>query len=105
VNGRECLTQQEIEGAFVHYFTELFTSGGNLAVEKCVRTLEKRVNPSMNQRLLEDFKVDEISHAFTKCSLSRLQDLMDSQHVFSSIIRPQCIKRLVKLFCIILILV
>jgi hypothetical protein len=61
--GRQCTTQQEIEGAFIDYFQGLFTAGTVLEVEQSTRFIEKRVTPSMNQELTAVVSMEEITAA------------------------------------------
>jgi hypothetical protein len=61
--GRQCTTQQEIEGAFIDYFQGLFTAGTDLEVEQSTRFIEKRVTPSMNQELTAAVSMEEITAA------------------------------------------
>jgi hypothetical protein len=49
-DGRWCYSQEDIEAAFVGYFTELFTAG-------------KEMDMEINQTLLAEFTVEEISSA------------------------------------------
>jgi hypothetical protein len=62
-NGQLCTTKEEIEGAFVDYFNELFKSGANLEVDICTTALDSRVTNAMNDKLLAVYTVKEISMA------------------------------------------
>jgi hypothetical protein len=62
-DGRLCVTQADIESAFVDYFQELFTAGDSLEVEACTKPVERKVNSQMNQKLLADFTRSEIFDA------------------------------------------
>jgi hypothetical protein len=61
--GRLCSSKEEIEGAFVAYFNELFKGGANLDVDNCIATLDSRESTNMNAKLLAEFTVEEISLA------------------------------------------
>lgn len=63
VGGQVCTSKEEIEAAFVNYFSELFTAGSNLDLDGCLGALEEKVTPVMNQKLLAEFNVEEISEA------------------------------------------
>lgn len=62
-DGRQCMSQHEIEQAFITYYQELFTTGETLEVEECIRSVERKVTPSMNQRLLAEFAIKDINLA------------------------------------------
>lgn len=51
-NGSLCVTKDSIERAFVSYFKELFSASDNVDVDTCISSLECRVTPDMNSRLL-----------------------------------------------------
>jgi len=61
--GRLCSTKEEIKGAFVDYFNELFKGGESLNVDNFIAGLDNRVSTTMNAKLLVEFTVDEISLA------------------------------------------
>jgi len=65
-DGRSCESKEEIESAFVSYFQELFTGGANLEVAACTEVLECKVTEDMNQKLLAEFTLDEISVALNQ---------------------------------------
>jgi hypothetical protein len=68
-NGELCTTKEEIEGAFVDYFNELFKSGQNLEVDTCTDALDSRVTNAMNDKLLAVYTVEEISIALHQMPL------------------------------------
>jgi hypothetical protein len=39
----------EVQGAFVNYFQELFTTGADIDIEPRIRHLARRVTPHMNE--------------------------------------------------------
>jgi hypothetical protein len=47
--GRMCSSKEEIEEAFVDYFSDLFKAGESLEVEACVEVLERKVTAAINQ--------------------------------------------------------
>jgi hypothetical protein len=62
-DGILCTTQEAIEEAFVNYFQEIFQAGDHLNVGACTCHIEYKVTPQMNQGLLEEFTVDDVSKA------------------------------------------
>lgn len=56
-----CTNQGTIEAAFVCYFQDLFTAGANLNVADCIWHVQSRGTTQMNNRLLEEFTIEEIS--------------------------------------------
>jgi hypothetical protein len=56
----------EIEGAFINYFTELFTAGSDLEVEASSNAIQPKVTAAMNNQLLVDFTPDEIDIALSQ---------------------------------------
>jgi hypothetical protein len=64
--GKRCSNQEEIEGAFVHYFQTLFMAGTSLKVEANTRFVQRKVTQVMNSRLLADFTLEEISTALNQ---------------------------------------
>jgi hypothetical protein len=62
-DGRLCVNQTDIESAFVGYFQDLFTAGDSLEVEACTKSVERKVNAQMNQKLLAYFTRSEIFDA------------------------------------------
>jgi hypothetical protein len=62
------VTKVSIEGAFVSYFKELFTTSDHVDVEACINSLECRVTPDMNSRLLLPFTKEEIHTALSQMS-------------------------------------
>jgi hypothetical protein len=67
-DGSLCVTKASIERAFVSYFKELFTSSDHVDVEACISSLECRVTPDMNSRLLLPFTKEEIHTALSQMS-------------------------------------
>jgi hypothetical protein len=63
VGGQVCTSKEEIEATFVNYFSDLFPAGSNLDMDGCLGALENKVTPMMNQKLLAEFTVEEISEA------------------------------------------
>jgi hypothetical protein len=64
--GCQCDTQETIEAAFLAYFQELFLAEENIEVEPCIRFLDSRVTPMMNQRLTAAVTMEEISSALNR---------------------------------------
>jgi hypothetical protein len=60
-DGRQCTSQVDIENAFVQYYQELFTKREELEVAACVEALDRKVTRVMNQRLLAEFSIDQIT--------------------------------------------
>jgi hypothetical protein len=54
---------EEVSGAFVNYFTELFPARHVSDLELCLQHVEPRVTSKMNGELLEEFTGEEISRA------------------------------------------
>jgi hypothetical protein len=66
--GRMCSSKEEIEEAFVDYFSDLFKAGESLEVEACVEVLERKVTAAINQKLLAEFTIEEITTALNQMS-------------------------------------
>ncbi len=62
-DGRWCYSQEDIEAAFVGYFTELFTAGKEMDMDDCLAAIDRKVTLEINQTLLAEFTVEEISSA------------------------------------------
>jgi len=62
-DSRTCTTQCEIENAFKVYFQDLFSARSNLEVEQSLAALERKVTSQMNERLVADLSMEEISQA------------------------------------------
>jgi hypothetical protein len=54
---------EEIQTAFAHYFSELFTIGPTGDMEKCFQSLQERVSEEMNGELLKIFTKEEVEIA------------------------------------------
>jgi hypothetical protein len=67
-NGSLRVTKTSIEGAFVSYFKELFIASDHVDVEACISSLECRVTPDMNSKLLLPFTKEEIHTALSQMS-------------------------------------
>jgi len=67
-SGSLCVTKDSIEGAFVSYFKELFSAGDYVEIDTCIGSLESKVTPEMNSRLLLPFTKDEINVALSQMS-------------------------------------
>ncbi|XP_062155084.1 uncharacterized protein LOC133863105 [Alnus glutinosa] len=65
-DGRTCTTQHEVENAFKLYFQDLFSAGSTLEVEQSLAALERKVTSQMNERLVADLNVEEISQALNQ---------------------------------------
>jgi len=61
-----CYTQEDIDEAFVVYYTELFTAGTELDMDDCVDALDRNVTMEMNQKLLAEFTIEEIYFAMNQ---------------------------------------
>jgi hypothetical protein len=61
--GEMCLTPEAIEGAFVNYYTKLFTSARPHNVEACTSVIGGKVTVAMNNCLLAEFTLTEIKKA------------------------------------------
>jgi hypothetical protein len=62
-NGQQCVNQQEIETAFISFFTELFTSNTPRDIDKCTQAMGRSVTEAMNHGLMAEFTRDEIHQA------------------------------------------
>jgi hypothetical protein len=51
-NGQQCANQQEIEAAFISFFTDLFTSNIPRDIDQCTQAMGGIVTESMNHRLM-----------------------------------------------------
>jgi hypothetical protein len=63
VEGRLCSTPESIEGAFVNYYSKLFTSAKPRNVEACTSAIVGKVTTEMNNCLTADFTMIEIKQA------------------------------------------
>jgi hypothetical protein len=61
--GRFCETKEDIEAAFITYFSNLLNAGSELYIEGCLGALDCKVTPEMNQLLLVDVTMEDISVA------------------------------------------
>jgi hypothetical protein len=66
MHGTQCTTQGHIEMGFIHYFQELFLARDALDVEPSVEALECKVTTEMNNRLLAEFTVEEITSSLNQ---------------------------------------
>jgi ribonuclease HI len=57
------MSMEEVNGAFINYFTKLFSAGRVSDQDPCFQTVESRVTRRMNEELLEEFTGEEISRA------------------------------------------
>jgi hypothetical protein len=65
-DGRWCYSQEDIEAAFVGYFTELFTAGKEMDMDDCLAAIDRKVTLEINQTLMAEFTVEEISSAMNQ---------------------------------------
>jgi hypothetical protein len=63
INGRWCTSKEDIEAAFVSYFSELFRAGTDMDMEPCLSAVDQTVIGRMNHQLLAKFTVEEIEAA------------------------------------------
>jgi hypothetical protein len=61
--GRFCETKEDIEAAFIAYFSNLFKAGSDLDIEGCLGALDCKVTTEMNQLLLADITMEDITVA------------------------------------------
>lgn len=54
---------EEIEVAFVNYYTNMFKSSRPTGLEECLRVLPRKVTDEMNGSLVRKFEVEEINSA------------------------------------------
>jgi hypothetical protein len=66
LDGKHCFTQRDIEGTFINYFQMLFTVGNDRDVDYCVRTVDQKVTPQMNQSLTAPISLEEIYAALNQ---------------------------------------
>ena len=69
--GREWQHPSEVSQAFLHYYQELFTSGGAQEVEACLGGLKCRVTIAMNQALCCEFTKSEVDEALKRMQLMK----------------------------------
>jgi hypothetical protein len=62
-NGHQCVNQQEIEAAFISFFTDLFTSNTPRDIDQCTQDMGRLVTESMNDRLMAEFTREEFHQA------------------------------------------
>lgn len=60
--------QEDIENAFIRYYQNLFTTGGQVEPERCLSGTETRVTTKMNNVLMRDFNCEEITEAIHQMS-------------------------------------
>jgi hypothetical protein len=96
-DGRICSTQSEIEGAFNMFFQDLFTVGNNLDVDQSLVALERKVTPQMNEKLVAELNVEEISQALNQMAPLKAPGPMVSQLLFFNKIGLLFRKRYVRL--------
>jgi hypothetical protein len=66
--GRLCSTPEEIEVAFVEFFTSLFTTPGPQTVDTCTSTVDQKISPEMNVMLIAPFCDEEVKQAMDQMS-------------------------------------
>jgi hypothetical protein len=66
VRGLVWETQEDIGQAFINYYDNLFTSEFSGDMESCLSATERRVTNDMNNQLLQEFTVAEISEALNQ---------------------------------------
>jgi hypothetical protein len=66
--GRLCSTLEEIEVAFVEFFTGLFTTPGPQTVDTCTSTVDQKISPEMNVMLIAPFRDEEVKQAMDQMS-------------------------------------
>jgi hypothetical protein len=67
-NGQQWESQEQVGEAFVQYFTKLFTAATSKNMEPIIDAIEQRVTPSMNERLLREFTMEEVELALNQMS-------------------------------------
>jgi len=65
-DGRWCYSQEDIEAAFIGYFSKLFMAGKDMDIEDCLAAIDRKVTLEMNQTLMAEFTVEEISSAMNQ---------------------------------------
>jgi hypothetical protein len=60
VEGREWESEEEVQNAFLNYFSGLFKSGRAGDMSQCLQPIVCRVTEEMNKDLLENFTREEI---------------------------------------------
>jgi hypothetical protein len=63
VAGTQFSEPEEVQMAFINYFSDLFTSNGTRDMEAVLQNLENRVTEEMNCELLKPFVAEEIKMA------------------------------------------
>jgi hypothetical protein len=69
--GHLCETKEEVQNAFVNYFTGLFSSNHAGDIDNCVQPIARCVTEEMNEELLKPFEVEEIHGAL--CQMGPLK--------------------------------
>jgi hypothetical protein len=64
--GFEVFEQDGIEGAFIDYFKNIFTSQGQVGLAKCLKGLPKKVTNLMNEKLLREPTMEEFDVAISQ---------------------------------------
>ena len=61
--GAHCNTAETIEGAFVRFYEDLFTTASTENVEICTAAIDSKVTTLMNNNLLAEFTNEEVKNA------------------------------------------
>jgi hypothetical protein len=67
--GHMCRTPEAIEGAFVNYYSKLFTSARPHIVEACTSAIYGKITMEMNNCLMATFTMIEINQALDQMAL------------------------------------
>jgi len=71
-NGTVCSTLRDIEQAFILYFQDLFIATLAHDVGPCVQAISTKATGQMNQQLLTEFTMEEVSQALTQIAPNKL---------------------------------
>ena len=57
---------ETISNAFVQYYTNLFSTSGTGNISTSLSTMERKITPAMNNELLKEFTMEEVSVALNQ---------------------------------------
>lgn len=95
-----CTTHNQIESAFISYFSNLFKAGNVVDLDDCLDAVEKKVTDEMNSRLLAEATIEEISTAMQGMSPLKALAQMVFLPIFTKPTGRLSNQRYAKLSCI-----
>lgn len=63
--GQQCESPEEVQAAFINYFSALFATKTAENIEQCLQPIERRVTEAMNRELVKPFTMEEINVAIS----------------------------------------